>query len=251
MYFKEFPTILYDFDVNTTTSKGVQAQATCSLSADGVAAVTITNQGSGYSTASITFSQPENTGVTASAYAVISDGKVVNIIMKNAGGGYIRPPTVIITPPYGNIKKETRAYALTDISRNIRFRKEILSNITAYEYYDIVDGETPEIISEKIYGNPEYHWIIMLANDIYDYRKDFPLTQLQLQSYVSDKYGVNADSIHHYVNSRGYVVSSDSPGAVSVSNRQYEENVNESKRRIKVIAKSLVGTVLKNFKDQL
>jgi len=251
MYFKEFPTILYDFDVNTTTSKGVQAQATCSLSADGVGSVTITNQGSGYSTASVTFSQPENTGVTASAYAVISEGKVVNIIMKNAGGGYIRPPTVIITPPYGNIKKETRAYALTDISRNIRFRKEILSNITAYEYYDIVDGETPEIIAEKIYGNPTYHWIIMLTNEMYDYRKDFPLTQLQLERYVSDKYGDNADDVHHYVNSSGYVVSSDFPGAVSVSNRQYEESVNESKRRIKVIAKSLVGTVLKNFKDQL
>lgn len=251
MYFKEFPTILYDFDVNTTTSKGVQAQATCSLSADGVGAVSITNQGSGYSTASVTFSQPENTGVTASAYAVISDGKVVNIIMKNAGGGYIRPPTVIITPPYGNIKKETRAYALTDISRNIRFRKEILSNITAYEYYDIVDGETPEIIAEKIYGNPTYHWIVMLANDMYDYRKDFPLTQLQLERYVSDKYGDNADAIHHYVNSAGYVVSSDSPGAVSISNRQYEESVNESKRRIKIISKDLVGTVLQNFKDQL
>ena len=33
---------------------------------------------------------------------------------------------------------------------------------------DPVDGETPEIVAEKVYGNAEYHWIIMLANDIYD-----------------------------------------------------------------------------------
>jgi len=251
MYFKEFPAILYDFDVNVTSSKGSQATAVSSLSADGVGAVTITEQGSGYTTASVTFSEPENTGVTASAYAVISNGKITNIIMKNAGGGYIQPPTVVITPPYGNVKKETRAYALTDISRNIRFRKEILSSVTAYDSYDIEDGETPEIIAEKIYGNPEYHWIVMLANELYDYRKDFPLTQLQLEKYVDDKYGVNADAIHHYVDENGFVVNSDTTGAVSISNRQYEDIANESKRRIKIISKDLVGIILKNFKELL
>lgn len=171
--------------------------------------------------------------------------------MKNAGGGYIQPPTVVITPPYGNIKKQTKAYALTDISRNIRFRKEVLSNITMYDSYDIMDGETPEIIAEKIYGNAEYHWIIMLANDMYDYRKDFPLTQLQLEKYVSDKYGEDADDVHHYVNEQGFIVNSNTSGAVSVSNRQYEESVNESKRRIKIISKNIIGTILNNFKDQL
>lgn len=251
MYFKEFPTILYDFDVNVTSSKGRQATATANLSADGVGSITITDQGSGYTTASVTFSEPDNTGVTASAYAVISDGKITNIIMKNAGGGYIQPPTVVITPPYGNIKKQTRAYALTDISRNIRFRKEVLANISSYDSYDIIDGETPEIIAEKIYGNAEYHWIIMLANDMYDYRKDFPLTQLQLEKYVFDKYGEDADDIHHYVNEQGFIVNSDSMGAASISNRQYEESVNETKRRIKIISKNLVGTILNNFKDQL
>jgi len=251
MYFKEFPTILYDFDVNVTSSKGRQATATASLSADGVGSVSITDQGSGYTTASVTFSEPENTGVTASAYAVINDGKITNIIMKNAGGGYIQPPTVVITPPYGNIKKQTRAYALTDISRNIRFRKELLSNVTVYDEYDIVDGETPEIIAEKLYENPEYHWIIMLANDIYDYRKDFPLTQLQLEKFVSDKYGEDADATHHYEDENGFVVNSNAPGAVSVSNRQYEEKVNESKRRIKVISRELLNVILNNFKEQL
>jgi hypothetical protein len=54
----------------------------------------------------------------------------------------------------------TKTSVVKDITRNIRFRKEILANITLYDEYDIVDGETPEIIAEKIYGNPEYHWII-------------------------------------------------------------------------------------------
>lgn len=251
MYFKDFPKILYDFDVNSKRVGGTQATGYASLSADGVGSVTITNPGSGYTTASITFSEPENTGVTASAYAVIENGMISKIIMRNAGGGYLRAPNVIITPPYGNMRAETKAFMLTDISRNIRFRKELLSNITSYDEYDIVDGETPEIIAEKVYGNPEYHWIVMLANDIYDYRADFPLTQLQMERYVSDKYGDDADATRHYVDENGFVVDQSVSGAVPVSNRQYEEEMNEKKRRIKIISKNLISVVLKNFKEQL
>lgn len=69
---------------------------------------------------------------------------------------------------------DTRTSIVTDITRNIRVRKEVLENVTLYDEYDIVDGETPEIIAEKIYGNAEYHWIIMLANGRYDYLTDFP-----------------------------------------------------------------------------
>ena len=41
---------------------------------------------------------------------------------------------------------------IKDITQNVRIRKEILANITLYDEYDIRDGETPEIIAEKIYG---------------------------------------------------------------------------------------------------
>jgi hypothetical protein len=75
---------------------------------------------------------------------------------------------------------ETKTTIVRDITRNVRFRKEVLDNIAVYDEYDIVDGETPEIIAEKIYGNPEYHWIIMLANQRYDYLTDFPLPEPEL-----------------------------------------------------------------------
>jgi hypothetical protein len=91
----------------------------------------------------------------------------------------------------------------------------------------------------------------MLTNDIYDYASDFPLTQLAFDQYIIDKYSDLADTDHHYEDALGYVVNSDAPGAVSVSNRQHEEKINESKRRIKLISKDLISVVLKNFKDQL
>jgi len=136
-----------------------------------------------------------------------------------------------------------------DITRNIRFRRDILANVTVYDEYDIIDGETPEIIAEKIYGNAEYHWIIMLANDRYDYIEDFPLAEYQLVKVIASKYPGTQNSIHHYVDAKGFVVNSDAPGAVSVSNEQDERNKNEAKRRIKIVSSNIINTILKDYKD--
>ena len=134
---------------------------------------------------------------------------------------------------------------MTDITQNIRFRKEILANITTYDFYDIKDGETPEILSERIYGTPDYHWVIMLANNRYDYTAEWPLTYVTLQKYIDAKYGENADATRHNEDENGYVVM----GGYPVSNREYEERLNEKKRRIKIISPSLINTILQNYKD--
>ena len=87
---------------------------------------------------------------------------------------------------------------VTDITRNVRFRKQILENISLYDYYDIAEGETPEMIAEKIYGTPYYHWVIMLANQRYDYVNDFPLSQLELDAHIDKKYGDKKYQVHDY-----------------------------------------------------
>ena len=88
---------------------------------------------------------------------------------------------------------------LTDITQNVRVRKEALSQITLYDEYDIQDGDTPEIIAEKYYGDPELHWIILLVNQRYDYINDFPLPMLELEQHAIGLYGnEHIDNIHHY-----------------------------------------------------
>jgi hypothetical protein len=150
------------------------------------------------------------------------------------------------------IAGEKKVILITDITRNVRFRKELLANIALWDEYDIVDDETPEIIAEKVYGNANYHWIIMLLNERFDYIADFPLSYPKLVRYVEDKYGVaNKDSVHHYETAKGYVVNYDTPGATPVSNLQYEERINESKRRIKLITPAMVDKVIEQFGDLL
>lgn len=146
------------------------------------------------------------------------------------------------------INGKTEFKLIKDITQNVRLRKEILSNITLYDEYDIRDGETPEIIAEKVYGSPLYHWVVMLCNDKYNYIDDFPLPSYELEKHITAKYGAgNEYDTHHYIDNKGFIV--DSTQGTSVSNYEYETELNESKRRIKLISPSLLNTILKNFKD--
>jgi hypothetical protein len=108
-----------------------------------------------------------------------------------------------------NILGTNKMFILKDLTFNIRFQSDILSQVTIYDEYDIHDGETPEILSERIYGTPYYHWTIMLANNIFDYIHDWPMSSLQFQSYVDDKYThALLNSTHHYINSDGFILNS-------------------------------------------
>lgn len=143
-------------------------------------------------------------------------------------------------------------YSITDITRNIRFRRDILANITVYDTYDVLDGETPEIVADKIYGDANLHWVLMLANERFDYRSDWVMTAPTLEQYVIRKYGNDhIYDIHHYETTNGLIVSSDYPSAVAITNMEYEDAVNESKRTIKIIAPELLNIVLKNFKEMM
>ncbi len=159
-------------------------------------------------------------------------------------------PEFIYDFKYGS-SSETKTSIVKDITRNIRIKKEVLSNIVLYDEYDIVDGETPEIIAEKFYGNPEYHWIIMLANERFNYITDFPLEEVALDKHIQEVYGETRYNIAFYEDARGYVVNSDYPGAVGVTNDTAERRLNEQKRRIKIVPVEVINVILKDFKELL
>jgi len=143
---------------------------------------------------------------------------------------------------------EEKVFVVRDITANVRVLKSVLENISLYDEYDIVDGETPEIVSEKLYDRPDLHWALMIVNQRFDYLNDWPLPYDRLIEYCKDKYGVDEIySIHHYEDENGYVVNSDYPLATPIDNITYEEGINESKRRIKVVSKALIEQMMNEF----
>lgn len=140
------------------------------------------------------------------------------------------------------------AQVIQDILRRVQLSDELKSNGSFFDLYDVKDGETPEMVASRWYGNPQYHWIILLANEIIDPRFDWPMSQVNLIEYCKDKYtSSNIYLTHHYVDADGYEVNMNATGATPVSNFQYEDEINESKRRIKILKAEIVSELVSNF----
>jgi len=89
------------------------------------------------------------------------------------------------------------------------------------------------------------------------------MTQPQFQNFIEDKYDVaNIDAIHHYeitqtsgpTSSNGpsdysHLVecNSDEEGAVSVSNRGYEQRLQDKHRQIRLLDRKYLGQFVEEF----
>jgi hypothetical protein len=184
--------------------------------------------------------------------------------------------------PYTLDNKKT--YQLVpDILRRIKLSAEITQSGTFFDQYDVKDGETPEIVANYWYGDPNLHWVILMSNDIIDPRFDWPLSYYNLVEYCKGKYGEeNINKLHHYVNPQEYIISGyrglyensnynttsaietqssnlnvqinivleSSPGPqylYPISNLMYEELQNEQKRRINILKPSIVASLDSSF----
>jgi hypothetical protein len=110
---------------------------------------------------------------------------------------------------------------VTNISTRAVISDSIKENLTAYEFYDIQDGDTPEILAYKLYGDAGLHWVILHTNDILDPRFGWPLTTNNLTRYINDKY-TDSGAIHHYEDSSGKYVNAN---INLVSNATFYSNV--------------------------
>lgn len=103
--------------------------------------------------------------------------------------------------------KSTRSVLIKDITTNIRFKKFFIENLPLTETYKIQEGDTPEIISEKLYGTPQYHWIIMLLNQRYDYISDYPQGIRELELTIDRKYGNAKNLANHFTDADGNITT--------------------------------------------
>ena len=92
---------------------------------------------------------------------------------------------------------------VTNILRRVAMRSKIKQNTLIYDTYDVKEGETPEMIADRLYNDPELHWVILIVNDITDRYHQWPLSTSQFLAFINDKYvnadgTSNVDGVHHY-----------------------------------------------------
>jgi hypothetical protein len=138
---------------------------------------------------------------------------------------------------------------VVDMFRRVIPHNNIVDNYAILTKYDVKDQDTPETLAYELYGDSEYHWVLLIINNIVNMRKDWPLRSREFGDFVSTKYPVSGqpDMIHHYEDVDGDVV--DGPTAYFVTNFTYEEQINEAKGQIKILKPEYLKSFVKNFKN--
>ena len=151
---------------------------------------------------------------------------------------------------------------VTNLLRRVAIRSKLKTNVSFFDTYDIKNGETPEIIADKLYDDPKLHWIIMLVNNVTDRYHDWPMSEQQFNSYLNEKYS-NPDGIHHYEISQESgdttqkievydpdLISSDTDAytsATAITNREFEESEQDKKRKIRLLDPIFVDQFVEEF----
>jgi len=89
---------------------------------------------------------------------------------------------------------ETIQYPLNDKLVSIKnfFKKttveqKSLYDVVDYTFYELSEGERPDIVASKLYGDSDLYWVLLLVNEIEnlnEWHKDSPT----FESYMNEKY---------------------------------------------------------------
>ena len=160
-----------------------------------------------------------------------------------------------------DVKNNGNYKLLPDILRRVKQRNAIKSGQFIFDTYDVKNGEKPEDIAYKWFGDAQLHWVILMTNDVTDRYYQWPMNDAQFEEFIADKYS-NPDAVHHYeiTKSSGRTtgqgpndyshlveVNSDTDNAISISNREYEERVQDKNRSIRLLNQRFLSDFLEEF----
>lgn len=178
---------------------------------------------------------------------------------------------------------EYQAKIARSIMARPRIASSLLSNPAAIYSYTVNNDLRPDQVAHLYYGDSELLWLIFLANNIVDPYYGWPLTQNTFQDFIISKYGSIAtakSTIKHYryqekdkatdeiwktkeiITKETYDLNGTFGTLRNITNAQlqryqavtafiYEEELNESKRVIKVIDRRLAGNAKQILRETM
>ena len=183
-------------------------------------------------------------------------------------------------PSLLNSRESNTDYVQTkNLFRRVKIREDLFSNFMQFDRYKVQGDERPDTVSENVYGKSTLDWVILLSNNIIDIKNEWPLTQLQLNEFLNEKYTPQElVSIHHYetlelrdnknqlILPAGITVDEDfnmeylSGGQIRSTNSlvdgrpikavtffDHENELNDRKRNINVLKPEFLGIFIKDF----
>jgi len=147
---------------------------------------------------------------------------------------------------------------VTNLLKRVALRTKVRTNTLLYDTYDVKEGETPEMIADKLYDDPELHWVILFVNNITDRYHQWPMNFGQFNTFIADKYS-NIDAVHHYEVSQTsgdtsikINIGTDTTGyseadLTTVTNREFEEERQDTLRQIRLLDRAYIEQFVEEF----
>ena len=164
-----------------------------------------------------------------------------------------------------------------NIFKRSKLRSDVDQSITGFDYYYVQDQQRPDILAQELYSDSELDWVILTTNNIINIRDQWPLDNNELHSYILEKYGSeeNILATHHhetrkivdefnrvvmpaglevdknftfkYRNYTNTIITVNP--VIEITNYDYENKLNEEKRRIKVLKPQYLGAFISEHKQ--
>ena len=144
----------------------------------------------------------------------------------------------------------------TNMFKRVGLRTKVRTNTLLYDTYDVKEGERPEDIAFKLYGDAEYHWVVLFANNITDRYHDWPMSTPQFLEFINEKYA-DPNALHHYeipqtsgdtsIKIDIGTDNTDYPSATAITNFEFEQDRQDTIRRIRLLDPAYINQLVGEF----
>lgn len=105
-----------------------------------------------------------------------------------------------------DLQKDGRVNQMVHTFKSVRPLQNFIDQPSLYTFYEIQNGERPDIVSQRLYGTSEYYWTFFVINEfLHDGYRAWPMSQEQLFQYMESQY-------------EGYVVETHATSSTALTN---------------------------------
>jgi len=146
----------------------------------------------------------------------------------------------------------------TNIFRRVNFVDQNQNDNRIFYDYTVADGDRPDVIAHKYYGDSKYDWVILLFNNIYDPATQWVLSSNEFDKYIEQKYGsitTAQTTTHHLEDANGFTIDQTTYNSLPSGSRsivtvyEHENTLNEAKRTIKILDSAYLLQIMRELKD--
>lgn len=143
---------------------------------------------------------------------------------------------------------------IMNITKKTIILDEVFNTPNALSNYVIKSNDTPHTIAYELYDDEKLYWVVLMVNNIFDLYLQWPKSEEAFEEFLTIKYDVNIEAPHHYEDFNGRIITNTSlpvEETITITNRKYEERLNNKKSIIKLLEPAFINDFVDNFYSEI